>query len=99
MKKIDVDIDDYLILGAFRPHMAFEAMKLKPRVGAMLPGNVIVRNVSGGGRSERHPVASMRPSDNEMLSLLAGKARSMLADAAVEVWHRIYCEGRLPKPF
>lgn len=32
-KKIDADIDDYLILGACNPRMAFEAMKLEPKVG------------------------------------------------------------------
>lgn len=36
-KKIDADIDNSLILGACNPHMALEAMRLEPRVGAMLP--------------------------------------------------------------
>ncbi|MBZ9791113.1 DUF302 domain-containing protein [Rhizobium sp. 3T7] len=86
-KKIDVDIDDYLILGACNPHMAFEAMKLEPKVGAMLPCNVIVRDVSGGNVmvSAIDPVASMQSINNEMLSLLAGKVRSMLADVVAEV--------------
>ena len=42
-KKIDVDMPDYLILGACNPRMANEAIKLEPQVGAMLPCNVIVR--------------------------------------------------------
>jgi uncharacterized protein (DUF302 family) len=86
-KKIDVDIDDYLILGACNPHMAFEAMKLEPKVGAMLPCNVIVRDVGGGDVvvSAIDPVASMQSIDNEMLSLLAGKVGSMLVDVVAEV--------------
>ena len=86
-KKIEVDIDDYLILGACNPHMAFEAMKLEPKIGAMLPCNVIVRDVGGGEVvvSAIDPVASMHSIDNERLSLLAGKVRSMLADAVAEV--------------
>jgi uncharacterized protein (DUF302 family) len=86
-KKIDADIDDYLILGACNPHMAFEAMKLEPKIGAMLPCNVIVRDVGGGEVvvSAIDPVASMHSIDNERLSLLAGKVRSMLADAVAEV--------------
>ncbi|MDP9791257.1 hypothetical protein J2861_005273 [Agrobacterium tumefaciens] len=36
-KKLDVDMADYLILGACNPNMALEAMKIEPRVGAMLP--------------------------------------------------------------
>ncbi|MBP2445108.1 DUF302 domain-containing protein [Rhizobium leguminosarum] len=86
-KKIGVDTNDYLILGACNPHMAFEAMKLEPKVGAMLPCNVIVRYVSAGDVvvSAIDPVASMQPIDNEMLNLLAGKVRSMLADVLSEV--------------
>ncbi|WP_425503390.1 DUF302 domain-containing protein [Rhizobium oryzihabitans] len=46
-KKLDVDIPDYLILGACNPKMALEAMKIEPKVGAMLPCNVIVRSLEG----------------------------------------------------
>jgi uncharacterized protein (DUF302 family) len=35
--KIDEDMLGYVILGACNPKMAFEALKLEPRVGAMLP--------------------------------------------------------------
>ena len=42
--KIDEDIADYLILGACNPKMAHQAMLIEPRVGAMLPCNVIVRS-------------------------------------------------------
>ncbi len=86
-KKIDADIDDYLILGACNPHMAFEAMKLEPKVGAMLPCNVILRAVGGGNVmvSAIDPVASMQAIDNEMLTSLAGRVRSMLAQAVAEI--------------
>lgn len=36
-KKLDADVGDYLILGACTPSMALEAMKVEPKVGAMLP--------------------------------------------------------------
>jgi uncharacterized protein (DUF302 family) len=86
-KKIDADIDDYLILGACNPRMAFEAMKLEPKVGAMLPCNVILRGVDGGNVmvSAIDPVASMQAIDNEMLTSLAGRVRSMLAQAVAEI--------------
>lgn len=86
-KKIDADIDDYLILGACNPRMAFEAMKLEPKVGAMLPCNVILRGVDGGNVmvSAIDPVASMQAIDNEMLTSLAGRVRSMLAQAMAEI--------------
>lgn len=86
-KKIDADIDDYLILGACNPRMAFEAMKLEPKVGAMLPYNVILRGVDGGNVmvSAIDPVASMQAIDNEMGTSLAGRVRSMLAQAVAEI--------------
>jgi uncharacterized protein (DUF302 family) len=86
-KKIDADIDDYLILGACNPRMAFEAMKLEPKVGAMLPCNVILRGVDGGNVmvSAIDPVASMQAIDNEVLNSLASKVRSMLAQAVAEI--------------
>lgn len=86
-KKIDADIDDYLILGACNPRMAFEAMKLEPKVGAMLPCNVILRGVDGGDVmvSAIDPVASMQAIDNEVLNSLASTVRSMLALAVAEI--------------
>ncbi|MBB3523183.1 DUF302 domain-containing protein [Rhizobium redzepovicii] len=86
-KKIDADIDDYLILGACNPRMAFEAMKLEPKVGAMLPCNVILRGVDGGNVmvSAIDPVASMQAIDNETLASLAGRVRSLLAQAVAEI--------------
>ncbi len=47
-KKIDVDMDAYRILGACNPNMAHQAIGLEPRIGAMLPCNVILRQVEGG---------------------------------------------------
>lgn len=86
-KKLDADVDDYLILGACNPQMAHEAMKLEPKVGAMLPCNVIVRTINGGGImvSAIDPVASMQAIDNDTLKGLAGKVRSMLEDVIEEI--------------
>lgn len=86
-KKLDADVDDYLILGACNPQMAHEAMKLEPKVGAMLPCNVIVRAINGGGImvSAIDPVASMQAIDNDTLKGLAGKVRSMLEDVIEEI--------------
>lgn len=86
-KKIDADVDDYLILGACNPKMAFEAMKLEPKVGAMLPCNVIVRAISSGEImiSAVDPVASMQAIENETLKGVAGQVRSMLAEAIADI--------------
>ena len=68
------------------PQMAYEAMKLEPKVGAMLPCNVIVRAINGGDImvSAIDPVASMQAIDNDMLKSLVGKNRSMLEDLVAE---------------
>ncbi|WP_108462418.1 DUF302 domain-containing protein [Devosia naphthalenivorans] len=81
--KLDVDMPGYVILGACNPKMAFEALKLEPRVGAMLPCNVIVREQENGviEVSAIDPVASMQAIDNEQLHDVAGKVQAMLADA------------------
>ena len=82
-KKLDKDIAPYKILGACNPKMAFEALQLEPRVGAMLPCNVILRQL-GGGKVEISavdPVASMTAIDNPGLAEVAGKVRGMLGEA------------------
>lgn len=86
-KKIDVEVDAYLILGACNPHMAHEAMKLEPKVGAMLPCNVIVRAIGAGDVmvSAIDPVASMQAIHNDKLATLAGNVHSMLAEVIAEL--------------
>lgn len=83
-KKLDADVADYLILGACNPTMAHQALQMEPRVGAMLPCNVIVRAADGGVEvSAIDPVASMAAIDNEQLKAVAGQVRAML-EAAVK---------------
>ncbi|ASP23414.1 hypothetical protein ANTHELSMS3_05031 (plasmid) [Antarctobacter heliothermus] len=80
--KIDVEMDGYRILGACNPKMAYEALGLEPRVGAMLPCNVILREVEGGTEvSAIDPVASMAAIDNDQLHATAGQVRDMLVRA------------------
>ena len=79
-KKLDADVEDYLILGACNPKMAHEAMKLEPRVGAMLPCNVIVRK-TGKQTVEVcaiDPVELMVSINNDQLKTLAAQVRNML---------------------
>ncbi|MDR9485481.1 MULTISPECIES: DUF302 domain-containing protein [Sediminimonas] len=81
-KKIDRDMDGYKILGACNPNMAWEAMGFEPRIGAMLPCNVILRSVDGGTEvSAIDPVASMSAVDNDELHNVAGQVRDMLVEA------------------
>ncbi|KMQ76214.1 DUF302 domain-containing protein [Marinobacter subterrani] len=80
-KKLDKDMPAYRILGACNPAMAWEAIGLEPRVGAMLPCNVILREVSEGVEvSAVDPVSSMSAIDNDELKQVAGKVRDMLSE-------------------
>jgi uncharacterized protein (DUF302 family) len=81
-KKLDVDMPAYRILGACNPRMAHEAIGIEPRVGAMLPCNVILREVDGGVEvSAIDPVASMQAINNPALHAVAGQVRDLLANA------------------
>ena len=80
-KKIDVDMDPYLILGACNPNMAHQAIGMEPKIGAMLPCNVILREVEDGIQvSAVDPLASMQAIDNDDLKVVAGEVRDMLAE-------------------
>jgi len=85
-KKLDVDMPAYRILGACNPKMAHQAIGMEPRVGAMLPCNVILREVAGGVEvSAIDPVASMQAIDNPALQAVAGQVRDLLANAVADI--------------
>ena len=80
-KKLDIDMPSYRILGACNPTMAHQAIGMEPRVGAMLPCNVILRQVDAGVEvSAIDPAASMQAIDNAELQAVAGQVRALLAD-------------------
>ena len=85
-KKLVVDIPAYRILGACNPKMAMEAIGMEPRVGAMLPCNVILREVEGGVEvSSIDPVASMQAINNPALHAVAGQVRNLLAKVVAAI--------------
>ena len=85
-KKIDRDMPGYLILGACNPNMAWEAIGLEPKVGAMLPCNVILREVDGATEvSAVDPQASMAGIANPDLLSVAGQVREMLAKVGADI--------------
>ena len=79
-KKLGAEINDYLILGACNPSMAYQALQMEPRVGAMLPCNVIVRTTTEGSVevSAIDPVASMQAIPNDQLKSVAAQVRGKL---------------------
>ena len=85
-KKIDKDMDDYRILGACNPNMAWQAIGMEAKVGAMLPCNVILRGIDGGVEvSAVDPIASMSGIDNAELLAVAGQVRGMLEEVVAAI--------------
>ena len=85
-KKLDIDMESYRILGACNPNMAHQAIGMEPKIGAMLPCNVILRAVEGGVQvSAVDPVSSMQAIDNDDLKAVAGQVREMLAEVVEEI--------------
>ena len=85
-KKIDADMPGYKILGACNPKLAFQAIGAEPRVGAMLPCNVILREVAEGVEvSAIDPQASMQAIDNADLKAVAGQVKNMLAEVVAAI--------------
>lgn len=85
-KKIDKDMDDYRILGACNPNMAWQAIEMEAKVGAMLPCNVILRTVEGGVEvSAVDPIASMSGINNAELSRVAAQVKKMLVDVVAAI--------------
>ncbi|WP_404415030.1 DUF302 domain-containing protein [Marinospirillum sp.] len=81
-KKLDKEMSGYRILGACNPSMAWEAIGLEPKVGAMLPCNVILQESPQGIEvSAIDPVASMQAIDNAQLKEVAAQVREQLRDA------------------
>ncbi len=85
-KKLDVEMPAYRILGACNPSMAHQAIGIEPRVGAMLPCNVILREVADGVEvSAIDPIASMQSIDNAELKSVAGEVRKLLSMAVAAI--------------
>ena len=82
-KKLNVEFPRYVILGACNPQMAYKALQKEPRIGTMLPCNVIVRETEEGQVEVAavDPVASMQAIENPELAAVASEVREMLENA------------------
>ncbi len=78
--KAGAEMDRYKIFGACNPRLAHQSLQAEPRIGTMLPCNVILRQV-GEGRVEVaaiDPVSSMQAVDNPNLAGIAHEGRALL---------------------
>ena len=77
--KLGAEIGPYKILGACNPAFAKGSLEMEPRIGVMLPCNVVLRGVKGGTEvSFVDPVASMVAIDNPGLKAHAEAVRDKL---------------------
>ncbi|MHA2295372.1 MAG: DUF302 domain-containing protein [Candidatus Hodarchaeales archaeon] len=78
-KKIDVDYDDYMILGACNPPFAHKALLAEKNIGVLLPCNVIVYSESGKVFvSALSPKMAMSVVQNDKLKDVAEKVEEKL---------------------
>ncbi|MDD2271569.1 MAG: DUF302 domain-containing protein [Desulfuromonadaceae bacterium] len=72
-KKLNVDFRKYRILGACNPPFAYRALLAEPRIGTMLPCNVIVQEMDDGKIevSAVDPLSSMQAIQNSGLQGVA----------------------------
>lgn len=79
-KKLDVDFRKYRILGACNPPFAYRALQAEPRIGTMLPCNVIVQEHDNGDVevSAIDPLASMQAIENRALQPIAAEIQARL---------------------
>ena len=79
-QKLNVQINNYRILGACNPHFAYEALQQENKIGLMLPCNIVVQQREDGRTeiSAVDPVASMMAIPNESLANIAGQVREKL---------------------
>ncbi|RMF14989.1 MAG: DUF302 domain-containing protein [Candidatus Dadabacteria bacterium] len=79
-KKLGIDVPEQVILGACNPQFAHQALEMEPRLGALLPCNVVIRQ-TGDGEYEVaaiDPRAMMAPVGNPELDEVADAVRERL---------------------
>ena len=86
-KKLDEEYPEYVILGACNPGFAHQALQAEPRIGTMLPCNVIVRALDQGGIevSAVDPLASMQAIDNASLGKVALEVQQLLRETVAAI--------------
>lgn len=78
-KKLDVESENYVILGACNPPFAYEALKAEKEIGLLLPCNVIVyQDQDKVFVSAIVPSVAMGMVDNPNLTGIAGQAEEKL---------------------
>ena len=83
-KKLDVDFQRYVILGACNPKLAYQALQNEQEIGLLLPCNVIVYETDEGQSTVSivDPISMMGVVESDSLQLVADQAREKLTRVA-----------------
>ncbi len=94
-EKLDVDIDQYRILGACNPPLAHEGVSAETELGALLPCNVAIYESEDGGVvvSAVDPEQLLAIADNPALSEIAEEVKARLERAFEELDAQFEAEG------
>ena len=80
-KKLNVDFDKYVILGACNPSFAFKALKEEQDIGLLLPCNIIIyEKESDVFVSVIKPTIAMSMINNDSLKIIAGTVEKKLVN-------------------
>lgn len=78
-KKLDVEFDNYIILGACNPPFAYQTLQMTKDAGLMMPCNVVVYSENGDTIIEcAMPTVLAGLLKNDNLSKIAGQIESKL---------------------
>lgn len=79
-EKLDVDFQNYIILGACNPPFAYKALTAEDKIGLLLPCNVIVQDKPDGKIeiAAIDPVVSMVAVKNDEIQPIAEEIRGKL---------------------
>jgi len=79
-EKLDVDFKPYVILGACNPPLAYKTLQAEEQIGLMLPCNVVVQEIQGGGTvvSAMNPLVVMESVENPDLEPIAKEVTDKL---------------------
>ena len=81
-EKIGKQISRYVIVGACNPRLASQALEIEPRVGVLLPCNVVVREDADGVLVEAmDPGIMANLVGREEMRRVADEARRLIGDA------------------